>query len=120
MRRFVKGFVYAFAGIFVTFQAERNFRIHVVALGLYLGLSFMAWGFITFAIGLVLSAELFNTAIERLGDEAANGERNQMVRKAKDISAGAVLITAFTALTIGILFLFIPLVHRILAILSSP
>lgn len=118
MRRFFKSLACALAGIRAAFKSEQSFRIHLaamviaVALGFYLELSLTAWGFVIFATGFVLAAELFNTALERLGDEAANGEQKQLVRYAKDISAGAVLVSALTALIIGILFLIIPFVQR--------
>jgi diacylglycerol kinase len=56
----------------------------------------------------VLMAELFNTGIERLGDGASNGEQKLVIKKAKDVSAGAVLVSALTALVIGLLYLIIP------------
>ncbi len=91
----------------------------VVALGLYLNLSTLEWGLITFSIGLVLVAELFNTAVERVGDEVAGGKYSQMVRTAKDASAAAVLLSALTALAIGTLILFIPLVQRLISTFPS-
>jgi diacylglycerol kinase len=123
MRRLLKSFAYALTGICVTFKSEQNFRIHIVAMiiaivmGLYLKLSMPAWGLVIFSIGFVLVAELFNTAIERLGDETANGKQKQMVKNVKDISAAAVLISALTAFVIGILFLLIPFVQRMVELL---
>ena len=119
MKRFFKSLAYALSGIRAAFKSEQSFRIHTIALviavamGAYLELSRAAWGFVIFAVGFVLTAELFNTAIERLGDEAANGQQKQVIKKAKDIAAGAVLISALTALVIGILFLLVPLMQRI-------
>ena len=119
IRRFLKSLAYALSGIRAAFKAEQSFRLHIlamvvaIAMGSYLELSMTAWGFMIFAIGFVLVAELFNTAIERLGDEAAHGEQSQAIKNAKDISAAAVLLSALTALVIGILFLLIPLVHRV-------
>lgn len=118
MRRFFKSFAYAFTGICVTFKSEIKFRLYIVAMsiaivmGIYLKLSMTAWGLVIFSIGFVLFAELFNTAIECLGDEAANGKQKQSVKNAKDISAAAVLVSAITAFVIGILFLLIPFVQR--------
>lgn len=115
----LKNFGYAFRGIWITFKSERNFKIHtvalclVIALGVYLNLSALAWGLVIFALGFVLVSELFNTAIERLGDKVADGKMNQMIGNAKDISSAAVLISALTALAIGIIFLFIPLAQKL-------
>jgi diacylglycerol kinase len=52
--------------------------------------------------------------MERLGDEASNGQHKQAVKNAKDTAAAAVLLSAITALVIGILFLFIPLISKII------
>jgi diacylglycerol kinase len=84
----------------------------VIAMGLYLKLSTISWGLVILSIGFVMTAELFNTAVERLGDDAANGSQKQMVKNAKNISAAAVLISALTALLIGILLLLIPFTQR--------
>ena len=125
IRRFFKSLAYALSGIWAAFKLEQSFRLHIlalaatVAMGWYLKLSLTAWGFVIFAIGLVLAAELFNTAIERLGDEAANGEQKQIIKKAKDTAAGAVLISALTALVIGILFLLIPFVQRMIELIQG-
>jgi diacylglycerol kinase len=93
--------------------------IIAIAIGIYLKLSLAAWGFIVFSIGFVLVAELFNTAIERLCDETANGKQKQLIKNSKDISAAAVLIAALTALIIGVLFLLIPFVQKISELLQS-
>lgn len=116
-RSLIRSFACAFRGIYITLKSERSYRIHfialivAVALGLYLDLSVLEWALITFCIGFVLVAELFNTVVERLGDEIAGGKHHEMVRNIKDISAAAVLLSAITALIIGVLILFIPLVR---------
>jgi len=103
--------------LFSALKTERNLRIHFIAvfialaMGFYLKLSLMEWGVIVLAIGFVLVAELFNTAMERLGDEASNGAQKKLIKKAKDIAAAGVLLSAITALIIGVLFLIIPLVQ---------
>jgi diacylglycerol kinase len=123
MKRFLKSFAFALAGIRAAFKSEQSFRIHIVAtaiaivMGLYLDLSLTAWGFVIFSIGFVLVAELFNTAIERLGDEAADGQQKQVIKKAKDTSAGAVFISALAAFVIGLLFLLIPFVQKMFDLL---
>ena len=115
----IKSFAYAFNGLRSALKTERNLRIHIVAmclaviLGLYLGLTTIEWGLIIFAIGFVFFAELINTAIERLGDEAANGQYKKAVKNAKDTAAAAVMLSALIALIIGILVLFIPLVNKL-------
>jgi diacylglycerol kinase len=119
MKKLIRSFGYAFEGLWTAIKTERNIKIHLVAavlaiiLGLYLGLSSAKWCLVALAIGFVLVSELFNTAIERLGDEAGNGKQSPSIKAVKDISAAAVLISALTALVIGILVLFVPLIQRI-------
>ena len=125
MKRFIKSFGYALAGIRMAFRSEQSLRIHAlaailaIAAGIFLGISMTAWGFVIFAIGFVLMAELFNTGIERLGDGSSNGEQKLIIKKAKDVSAGAVLISALTALVIGLLFLIIPFGQKIAELIQT-
>ena len=117
MKRFLKSVTYAINGLLSALKTERNLRIDIaamliaIAFGFYLKLSIITWGLITLVIGFVLVAELFNTAIERLGDEAANGVQKQLIKRAKDIAAAGVLLSAMTAFILGILFLIIPFIR---------
>lgn len=112
MRKFFQGFKYAFDGIKHAFQTQINMRFHVLAaaiaiiIGLSFKLSFIEWGFIALAIALVLSAELFNTALEALTDLATQ-EVHPLAKVTKDCAAGAVLITAIFAAIVACL-IFIP------------
>jgi undecaprenol kinase len=125
MRRFWKSLEHARDGFLHAFRRERNFRIHIVtmvvaiAAGIYLNITVAAWGLVIFSIGFVLTAELFNTAIERLSDQVANGDHKSLIKQAKDVSAAAVLVSALTALIIGILFLIIPLVDKIVDLING-
>lgn len=110
---------WACSGLYHAFKSEWNFKVHLIALigavviGGYLGLSATEWGLVILSIGFVLAAELFNTALERLGDEVAGDEHKALIGKAKDISAAAVLISSVTALVIGIIILVIPLIQKL-------
>lgn len=104
-------FVDAARGIGSVFRSEWNFRIHilllvvVIMLGLVLDLSGMEWVALVLCSAAVLLAEVFNTALEYLAD-TLRPEMDPGIRKAKDASAGAVLIAAVAAATVGaILFL---------------
>ncbi len=109
----LKSFDYASKGIVSGFQ-ERNMQVHAVAMGVVLFLSFffqislLEWLFIILAIGLVISAELMNTAIE----EVCNSIRDEVgvpyasSRRARDVAAGAVLVMALAASCIGVLIFF--------------
>jgi diacylglycerol kinase len=112
MHKFIRSFGYAFAGLAYVFKTQLNFKVHCFALvittllGFYLDLSVPEWLWILLACGLVLMAELFNTALEVLVD-LVSPEIHPKAKIIKDVSAAAVLITAMTAVGIG-LFIFIP------------
>jgi diacylglycerol kinase (ATP) len=78
----------------------------VVAASAFVGLSAEEWRWVVLAIALVLLAEAFNTAVERLGD-AITIEPHPLIEFAKNIAAGAVLVAAVTAILIG-LSIFLP------------
>ena len=87
---------------------QPNAKIHalaavlVIALGLVLGVSRFDWLALATAIGLVFTAEALNTGLELLAD-AAVPERHPLIAKAKDVAAGAVLLSAATAVAIALL-----------------
>jgi diacylglycerol kinase (ATP) len=112
MRKFIRGFGYAFNGIWHAAATQLNFRVHLAAatVALYGGwalhISPDEWLWIILCIGMVLMAELFNTAIEFLTD-LVSPEYNKKAGLVKDMSAGAVLVIASCALIIG-LIIFVP------------
>ena len=110
-KKLINSFKYALQGFASSFRTERNMKIHVVAtilviiLGIYLKLNLIEWSIITIAIVIVISAELFNTAIETIVD-MVSPQKNEKAKLAKDISAGAVLILAIgSAIVAFIIFL---------------
>lgn len=111
-RRF-KSFKYAFKGIQTLFKEERNAQIQAAAsiaaliMGYWLRISAMEWIIICTVIGLVFAMEAINTAIENLADHACNKEIHPTIKKIKDLSAAAVLLTAIVALIAG-LIIFLP------------
>ena len=111
-------FKYALEGLFVMFKEERNARIHlimaigIIVAGVYFNLSLSEWIFLVVAIGLVIALELINTAIENLAD-FVSPERNEKIKKVKDLAARAVLIGAISSLIIGIL-IFAPKIYGLL------
>ncbi|MEQ9300557.1 MAG: diacylglycerol kinase family protein [Cyclobacteriaceae bacterium] len=111
IRKRIKSFKYAWSGLVLLIKEEHNSRIHLVAasiavcLGIILKISFQEWIAITFSIGLVISLELINSAIENLSDFVTQDE-SVFIKKTKDLAAGGVLVGAGTALIIGaIIFL---------------
>jgi len=107
----LKSFGYAVKGIMLMFE-ERNFLIQfatavaVVLMGLWLKLSALEWFVAGFFIVLVLALEMLNSALENLAD-AVTEEKNEKIKRAKDMAAGAVLLAAVAAATAGV-FIFFP------------
>lgn len=105
-------FYYAFRGIITAIKEERNMKIHVsiatlvVILGLLFTLSKIEWFSIIIIISLVISAEIFNTAIETVVN-LVSPKYNEFAKKAKDLSAGAVFVLAICSVIIG-LIIFMP------------
>ena len=107
---FLRSFVYAFRGILRCIREERNFRFHIVA-AVYVSVVSPAFlqsraegALLAVTIGLVLFAEAVNTALERLVNRISP-EQHPLAGAAKDIAAGAVLLTAIAAVVVAI-FLF--------------
>jgi diacylglycerol kinase len=108
----LKSFGHAFNGLKTAFKGEHNLRIHLVAailvviLGIYFKIEIVEWTILTLTIGFVIAMELLNSSIENLADYACK-EQHPMIKKVKDIAAGAVLVSAISALIVGLL-VFIP------------
>jgi diacylglycerol kinase len=108
----LQSFVYAFNGLKVLLKEEHNSRIHfvatiaVVTLGLFFDLKAYEWLAIVFSIGFVITTEIINTAMENISD-FIEPNRNEKIKRIKDLAAAAVLISAITALAIA-LIVFIP------------
>ena len=109
-RRFRESLKYALQGIAACAVSEPHMRLHllaaaaVVAAGWWLELSCLQWAAISFAIALVLIAEVVNTAIERTVDLIVN-DFHPLAGTAKNLGAGAVLLAAFNAAVVGLLVL---------------
>ncbi len=112
MNKFLNSFSYAFSGLVYAFKTQLNFKIHcvvavlVIALGVYSKLALAEWLWIIFAIGLVVIIELLNTAIEVLVD-LISPQKQPKAGVIKDVAAAAVLVSALTAVIIG-LCIFVP------------
>ena len=85
-------------------------RVHVSAalavavLAWWLRVSALESAVLALAAGLVLAAEVLNTAVERLADRVCR-ERDEGIRLAKDAAAGAVLVAAAAAAVAGLFIL---------------
>lgn len=108
----IYSFKHAFNGFIIALKDQPNLKFHISAgfitilLGWFLGISTFEWLIIILVIGLVVSVELTNTAIEEVVDSFTN-DPHPAAKIAKDVSAGAVLVVSLTALIIGLL-IFLP------------
>ncbi len=108
----IKSIRHACQGLSDLHRGQANFRFHVMAaagtvlLGLIFRIGAGDWRWIVLAIGWVWFAEAVNTSIEHLCNVVTT-ETHPGIRLVKDVSAAAVLISAFAALIIG-LSIFLP------------
>ena len=106
----IRSFKFAFVGIWTMLKSQHNAWVHafatvaVVGAGFLFRLSAHEWCWLVLAIMAVWTAEALNTAFEFLAD-AASPEFHPLVKHAKDVAAGAVLIAAIGAAIIGLLIL---------------
>ena len=103
-------------GLVDAWLREPHLRLHtyaaacVLIAGYACRLSRAEWMWICFAIGLVLFAEVMNTAIERTVDLAVGLRPDPLARYVKDVAAGCVLVAVIIAVTVG-LMTFLPHLH---------
>ncbi len=106
LRDLLRSFRYALRGIFRAARTERNLRIHLTAVVYVTALGFLAkldrpgWTAVSLCFGLVLAAELFNTALEHLCD-VVSPQRDPKIGAAKDAAAGAVLVLAAASVCVA-------------------
>jgi diacylglycerol kinase (ATP) len=106
----IRSFKFAFRGVWTMLRSQHNAWVHAAATlavcgaGFSLGISRADWCWIVLAIMAVWTAEALNTAFEFLAD-AASPEFHPLVKEAKDVAAGAVLVSAIGSVIIGLLVL---------------
>lgn len=104
-------------GVMTTLRGQRNFRTQVaiaaivVIAAAFLHFDVIRWVVLVLTIGVVLAAELFNTALERAVD-CASPQESAIARVAKHAGAGAVLVAAVMAVAVGALLFGSALWHR--------
>ncbi len=107
----LKSVGYAAKGAFLLLKTESSIQIQfvigviVTVLGFYFNISATEWMMQVFAIGLIMSVEGVNTAIEKMSD-FVHPEHHIKIGFIKDIAAGAVFISAITAIIIGCIIYF--------------
>lgn len=107
-----KSFVHAGRGLVLFLKTTHNAWIQIViflgaiGLGIYFDIPSLEWAVLALVGGFVLATEALNTAIE-IDMNLTSPEYHPYARDTKDVAAGAVLISAITAIVIG-LIIFLP------------
>lgn len=105
---FIRSFGYAIEGFVTAVKTERNIKVMLamgvcaVVCGIALQIDLLSWCLVALCVGLVLFAELVNTAIEAVVDLATQ-EFQPLAKRAKDIAAASVYTLSITAAIVGII-----------------
>jgi len=116
-RPFTRALADAADGFVASLRSQRNVQIQVVvAIAVIVAAALLhfdvfRWAVLTLTIGTVLTAELFNTALEHTVDCAA-AEENEHARRAKHAGAAAVLVASLAAAVVGAVLFGTALWHR--------
>jgi undecaprenol kinase/diacylglycerol kinase (ATP) len=122
MKTFFNAMLFALQGMKQFFSHDRNGQIQIVigttaiTLGFTVSLTSFQWLLVLFCIGLVISLEMINSAIERFCDLVTT-DFHSGIKIIKDVAAGAVLVASITSLIIG-LIIFIPALVQFLNFLK--
>nr|WP_078556673.1 diacylglycerol kinase family protein [Bacillus alkalicellulosilyticus] len=114
LKRLFRSFYYAWTGLRYVFSNEQNLRIHlgigivILIVAFSLSISLIERAILILVIGIVLSLEVMNTAIERTVD-MFTAEYHPLAKIAKDIAAAAVFVFSLIAVIIGLIILLPPL-----------
>lgn len=112
LKKRLNSFNHAFNGLNTLIKEEHNSRIHFLTVllvcitGFFFEIKRFEWIAILLAVALVLSMEALNSGIENLADFCTS-KKHPLIKKAKDVSAFAVLFSALIAAIVGLL-VFIP------------
>lgn len=113
----LKSFKYAILGAYKLVKTEHSIMVQfslgimVTIAGFYFDISKTEWLFQTMAVGLVLSIEGLNTAVEKIAD-FIHPDFHDKIGFIKDIAAGAVFFAALVAIAIG-LIIYIPIIQNL-------
>ncbi len=112
IKKFINSFSYPIKGLRYAYKNEQNLAVDVgiallvVIFGFLFRINKYEWAILVLTIGLVISCELINTAIEAVVDLVTE-EYHPLAKVAKDTSAAAVLVFALVAIVVG-LIIFVP------------
>ncbi len=105
---FRKSFLFAIQGFRTAVRTERNIKVMIaggiaaIVAGLIVGLDAVSWAVVLVCCGVVISAELLNTAVETVVD-LVSPEFHPLAGRAKDIAAAAVWILSMLVAVVGII-----------------
>ncbi len=108
-RSFKYSLMYALNGVRLAFRSQRNFRKHLViafltlAIAYFLKISIIEYCIIIFANSFVLVVEMINSVVEFVIDAYYKNKWAKLAKLAKDIGAGAVLVSACTSALVSFL-----------------
>lgn len=114
--RFLKGFKYAFKGIFYALHTQKNMRFHATIMAFmfffllkydFFEITRGQFAVLALTCGIVLSLEFVNSSIEAVVD-LVSPEYNRLAGIAKDTAAGAVLMSAIAAVVVGLIIMLQP------------
>jgi undecaprenol kinase/diacylglycerol kinase (ATP) len=117
-KNLIESFKNAFQGVWYTFMNERNMKIHlatgtfIILLAIWLGVSKIEMAVLCLTIAMVICFELINTAMEVMVDIIVD-VYHPRAKIIKDVSAGAVFVSAFFSIAVGGIILFDKLIHKI-------
>lgn len=117
-KKVARSFKYAFQGFYAAVRTETNWIIGVVeamiviAVAFYLNISPLDWVLVVIIIGIVLSSELCNSAVEAIVDSFVESEHPK-AKIAKDFAAGQSVITVLAAAVAGTI-IFWPYIQNLL------
>ncbi len=105
---FRRSFLFALQGFRTALRQERNIKVMLaggafaVAMGLILRIDAVSWAIVLVCCGMVIAAELLNTAIETVVD-LVSPEFHPLAGQAKDIAAAASWVLSLTAAVVGVI-----------------
>jgi diacylglycerol kinase len=108
IKKHLTSYIYAFRGIWLAFRHEPNMVFHLLGAVLVFITNYLLevnrtdWIITIMLIGIVWMSEVFNTAIEKLADRVTK-DHDALIGKAKDLSAGAVLIICIIAVICAVI-----------------
>lgn len=118
IKKFINSFTYPISGLKYAYRNEQNLAVDVlvativIILGLVFKISISEWAILSITIGLVISLELMNTAIEATIDLITE-DYHPLAKVAKDTSASAVFVLACVSIIEG-LIIFVPKILEVL------